>query len=205
MPIENCRVTARIKRPRRARLPALLVLALLASCASGGGGFAGGGKAPPGYEAFVCFPTGFPFRPGSAELVDPREDGRAEFYKATRGQDEWIMLSLAGRSPSGAPIEKALIDRRARSVLDWLALQGRRRDRVEVRVNAEERAFSIDEPAAGPGVMVEFGADVTAMLPHEQAERGREALEALPPLPSERAGDGVVRGRGADRPKCPTG
>jgi hypothetical protein len=205
MSIEYRRATAQMKRPQRARLPALLPLALLASCTTGGGGgFADGGKAPPGYEVFACLPTGFPFLPGSAELVEIGDDGRAAFYKATRGQDEWVMLTVAGKSPSGAPIGKALIDRRARSVLDWLARQGRRRDRVEVRVNAEERAFSIDAPAGGRRVKVEFGADVTAMLPHEQAERRRKALEALPPIPSSPAGNGVVRALDSDRPRCPT-
>jgi hypothetical protein len=49
-----------------AHLPALLAVALLASCASNSRGFAESGRAPPGYEPFNCFESAFEFRPGTA-------------------------------------------------------------------------------------------------------------------------------------------
>src|SRR6476620_8710972 len=105
------------------------------SCSFHDGRFAGSAKAPSGYEEFDCFPTAFYFRPDTAELVVPSgETTMEEWYKYSHEQDEWGVLVLTGRSQVGEPLERVLLDHRARAMLDWLSRRGRRRDRVEIRV-----------------------------------------------------------------------
>ena len=151
----------------------VLALGLLAACATGGRGLAGGGRAPPGYERFECFPVPFRFRPGTAEGVDDADIPAVQWYDLHR-RYEWVVLTLYGRSPSGAPTRRVLLDRRAGVILDWLAGQGRRRDRVMVRVDPEAKSSLRDSRQDASAPKLEMGADLTLMLSHDEAEAVRK-------------------------------
>jgi hypothetical protein len=101
-------------------------------------------------------------------------------YIGTHQREEWIVLSLPAKSASGAPLDRSLLRRRIRVVLDWLARQGRRGDRVEIRVDRDGRAGWRDPEPGESGPRLEMGAFVTGMISRQEADAMRKALKENP-------------------------
>jgi hypothetical protein len=166
-----------VKRRAGLIVSPVLALVLLASCSSTDR-VAGGGKAPPGYEPFECFPVVFQFRPGTAEMVDDPEMPASSSYKVVHRSDEWVLVTLYARSASDSPIRQALLHRRGRVILDWLSRLGRQRDRVEIKVEAGDiPAWMAEIDTSRTGA--ELGGSLIGMISHEQAEENRKAAEGV--------------------------